>query len=129
VPSGTLGPVETPRRRLELGRIGEEAALARYLRAGYRELARNWRCPLGEIDLVLARGGTVVFCEVKARRGAGFGGPHDAVTWRKRRRLELLAQAYLAWAGIEPGEVRFDVASVTVDRAGRASLFVFEGAF
>ena len=61
--------------------------MAHYLRRGYRLLARNWTCPLGELDLVLARGSLIVFCEVKARSGAAFGGPYEAVTWKKQRKL------------------------------------------
>ncbi|HXF57330.1 MAG TPA: YraN family protein [Actinomycetota bacterium] len=117
----------------ELGRAGEEAALAHYLRSGYRLLARNWRCPLGEVDLVLARGPVVVFCEVKARRGSRLGGAHEAVTWRKQRKLRQLAEAFLASgaAGRDEGRavVRFDVASVTVRPDGRASVHLFEDAF
>jgi putative endonuclease len=63
------------------GRAGEEAALRVYARRGFRLLAQNWRCPLGEIDLVVERDGLLVFCEVKARSGAAFGGGFEAVTW------------------------------------------------
>jgi putative endonuclease len=112
-----------------LGRVGEDAALARYLAGGYRLVARNWRCRLGEIDLILARGGSLVLCEVKARRGSALGGPFDAVTWRKQGRLRRLALAFLTASGLAPDEVRFDVASVTVDQAGRSSVQLFEQAF
>src|SRR5262245_11324966 len=59
--------------RARRGRAGEDAAWSRYLELGYRLVARNWRCRLGEIDLLLARGRVLVVCEVKARRGAAFG--------------------------------------------------------
>jgi putative endonuclease len=112
----------------DLGRAGEDAALDRYRSAGYRLVARNWRCPLGELDLVVARGGTLVFCEVKTRRGGAFGGPHEAVTWRKQRKLRMLAEAFLHQARPQAAEIRFDVASVTVDEGGRHSVHVFEQA-
>ncbi len=75
-------------------------------------IARNWRCQYGEVDLIAALPGLVVFCEVKARRSAGFGGPEGAVDWRKQRRLRRLAAVWLAEQ--HPGwvEIRFDVASV-----------------
>ena len=112
------------------GRAGEDAALARYRSLGYTLVARNWRCPLGELDLVLARRALVVFCEVKTRRGHGFGGPFESVTWRKQRKLRALAVAFLEVAGPpEATEFRFDVASVTADGRGDASVFVYEGAF
>ena len=117
--------------RADLGRIGEEAALARYLELGYRLAARNWRCRLGELDLVVSHEDRdlIVFCEVKCRRGRSFGEPFEAVHQAKRRKLRDLAQAFLQ-AGRAPAEsVRFDVASVTVDGSGRARVHVFEDAF
>lgn len=118
-----------PLSRLELGHRGEAAALAYYRRAGYRVVARNWRCPLGEIDLVVTKGFLLVFCEVKARRGVRFGGPYEAVNWRKQRKLRMLAEAFLAEKGRQDSTVRFDVASVALDGRGNPSVFVFEDAF
>lgn len=115
-------------RRTAIGRTGEDAALAVYERRGFRLLARNWRCPLGELDLVLFRDGLIVFCEVKTRTGAAFGGGYDAVTWTKRRRLRKLADAFLAARHPRHRRVRFDVASVWLGRSG-ADVEVFEDAF
>ncbi|GBC87483.1 hypothetical protein HRbin12_01490 [bacterium HR12] len=114
--------------RVELGRAGEEAALEAYRRRGYALLARNWRCPLGELDLVLVREGLVVVCEVKTRAGSGFGGGHEAVTPAKRERIRRLAEAFLRGREPEPAAVRFDVASVRRTRAG-LSVELFEDAF
>lgn len=124
-PRPNLGRV---RARSELGRAGEEAAWQAYRRRGYRLLARNWRCPLGELDLVLARAGVVVVCEVKTRAGSGFGGGHEAVTAVKRERIRRLAEAFLAASGVDPPAVRFDVASVRRTRTGFA-VELFEDAF
>jgi putative endonuclease len=128
-PAATLLSME--RATIALGRAGEEAALAWYRSRGYALVARNWRCALGELDLVLARGADLVFCEVKARRGAAFGGPFEAVTGRKQRKLALLAEAFLASCGARPRSVRFDVASVLVDAGspGGLRVHVFEHAF
>ena len=125
----TLLPVSIPPRHLEIGRIGEAAALAQYRRAGFRVVARNWRCPLGEIDLVVRKDSLLVFCEVKSRRGSGLGGPYEAVHWKKQRKLRMLAEAFLAAKGDASSDVRFDVASVIVDGRGESSVFVFESAF
>jgi putative endonuclease len=116
-----------------IGRLGEDAALGQYTRAGYALVARNWRCRLGEIDLVLARGGTLVVCEVKTRRGGGYGAPFEAVDHRKRGKLRVLAEAFLVSESAAPAvamitEVRFDVASVTISGRG-ARVHVFEDAF
>src|SRR4051812_44226087 len=116
-------------RTVRLGAAGEDAALQQYRDRGFDVLARNWRCPLGELDLVLVRGGLVVFCEGKTRRGDGFGGGHEAVTWRKQGKLRRLGEAFLLAHRLVPAAVRFDVASVRA-RPGRApEVHVFEDAF
>jgi putative endonuclease len=121
--------VSVPPSRIDVGRTGEAATLAHYRGAGYRMIARNWRCPLGEIDLIFTKGPLVVFCEVKSRTGSALGGPFESVTWKKQRKLRMLAEAFLAASGMRPEEVRFDVASVTLDAGQRPSIFVFENAF
>ena len=115
-----------PRR--ERGGTGEDAALAVYVRRGYRLVARNWRCKLGELDLVLVRGDTLVFCEVKARRGSAFGGGYEAVTWRKQAKVRALAEAFLQERRDRPGAIRFDVASVALGPRG-PQVELFEDAF
>ncbi len=106
------------------GQFGENEAARWYLSHGYEVVARNWRCPQGEIDLVVSSPGVVVFCEVKARASAEFGGPQAAVDWRKQRQLRRLATLWLA--DHRPGavEVRFDVVAVT-----GARVEVIEAAF
>lgn len=111
-----------------MGTRGEDAAADAYLRRGYRIVARNWRCRLGELDLVAERRGVVVFCEVKSRRGDAYGGGYEAVTSRKQAKLRSLAEVFLQAAGARPGAIRFDVASVVV-RAERSTVEVFEDAF
>jgi putative endonuclease len=98
--------------RQALGAYGERLA-ARHLQArGLVLLDRNWRCPDGEIDLVLRDGDDIVFCEVKTRRGDRFGSPAEAVGQRKVRRLRQLAARWLAQSGVRPREIRFDVVEV-----------------
>jgi putative endonuclease len=98
------------------GRTGEAAAETAYARRGYRVVARNWRCRLGEIDLVLSRGDVLVFCEVKTRRGGGFGAGWEAVDARKQAKIRAVAQAFLLGADRHPASIRFDVASVRMRR-------------
>ncbi len=114
--------------RAIVGRAGEDAARATYARRGYRLVARNWRCRLGELDLVLARAGMLVFCEVKARRGVTFGGGYEAITWRKRAKVRSLAEAFIQETGARPSGVRFDVASVAFGPSG-PQVELFEDAF
>ena len=114
---------------LVVGRVGERAAEIAYVRRGYRVLGRNWRCGLGELDLVFARGDLVVFCEVKTRRGRRYGEPWQAVDARKQVRLRHLAQAFLIARALRPSSTRYDVASVLVAADGEATVRVFEDAF
>ena len=74
-------------RHLALGAAGEERAAAHLRRRGYRIVARNVRAGGVEIDVIARRGGTIVFVEVKTRRGRRLGPPEQAVDARKRARL------------------------------------------
>jgi putative endonuclease len=115
--------------RLELGALGEAAAARAYRGRAFRVLARNWRCPAGELDLVVTRGSLVVFCEVKTRAGASLGGGYEGVTPRKQRKLRQLAEIFLAQARLTPRGVRFDVASVSGSGHGPPRVEIFEDAF
>jgi putative endonuclease len=116
-------------RRRELGARGEDAVARWYTARGFTVLDRNWRVREGELDLVLHRGRTVVFCEVKTRRGDAFGTPFDAVTTAKQRRLRTLALRWLGEHECRAAAMRFDVAAVRVGPDGRAAIEVRPGAF
>ena len=93
--SSTPAPPEsTP--QLALARRGERLAARHLTSLGMVVLDRNWRCPHGEIDLVLRDGDDLVVCEVKTRSTTAYGDPLEAITWEKARRLRRLAAAYLA---------------------------------
>jgi len=111
------------------GRRGEDAAEVLYVRRGYRVLARNWRCRIGELDLVLARGDLLVVCEVKTRRGARFGAGYESVDAHKRHKVRAVTEVFLLQRLLHPHAIRFDVASVFVRPDGSASIEVFEDAF
>jgi putative endonuclease len=111
--------------RRTVGVTGEDLAAGWYEANGYEVLARNWRCRMGELDLILRKGRVIVFCEVKARTTNAFGAPVEAITHDKRARLRRLAARWLDEdAPMRPGEIRFDVCSVL---AGNVE--VLEGAF
>ena len=95
------------------------------LRQGYKVVDRNWRCSLGEIDLIVRRGRQLVIAEVKARRSDAFGVPAVAVGPAKQQRLRRLAACWLAEnrAG-RSVDVRFDVVAITGD-----DVDVYENAF
>lgn len=118
-----------PDRRAR-GRAGEEAAGHALAARGYRVLARNVRVGRGEIDLVCEHDGDIVFVEVKARRGAAFGTPAEAVTVRKQRGLLALAARYLGRTGRAHRTCRFDVVEVWLGAGGLpASVEVLRDAF
>ena len=111
------------RRRL-VGAAGEAAAAAHLLANGYEVLDSNWRCRIGELDLVAAKQGTLVFVEVRAKSAAAagrFGTPQESVDIRKRQKLRRLAEMYLQqMKGGAPARIRFDVIAVVVDPEGGA---------
>lgn len=101
--------------RSEFGREGEVLAERWLRRRGWRVLHRRFRSGHRDIDLVAERDGTVAFVEVKARHGGWFGGPLEAVNWKKRRELVRSASVWIDRHG-RVGEVyRFDVIGVLVE--------------
>jgi putative endonuclease len=108
----------TARQRIATGGYGEACA-ARYLVGlGMVVLDRNWRCELGEIDVVLRDGPVLVFCEVKTRATAAFGSPLEAVTPVKLARLRRLAARWMQEHRVWVEEVRIDLVGVQLDATG-----------
>lgn len=103
---------ETPTQAL--GRWGEDLAAQHCEAAGMTVLHRNWRCPVGELDIIAReKDATVVFVEVKTRSGVGYGEPIEAVSRRKSLKLRQLAIAYLAQDRPSgSSELRFDVIGI-----------------
>jgi putative endonuclease len=102
----------------QLGVRGEHLACAELERQGMRILERNWRCRLGEIDIVAAEadatGLTLVFCEVKCRSGLGFGHPLEAITYTKMRTLRQLAALWMREHRMKASSIRLDVIGVVL---------------
>ena len=94
------------------GRYGEDVAADHLQRQGFVVLARNWRCDVGEIDIVARDGDTLVVCEVKTRTSNAFGTPLEAITPTKANRLRRLAASWLRSHDVRPLEVRIDVVGV-----------------
>jgi putative endonuclease len=105
-----------------VGAYGERVAAAHLVAAGMVILERNWRCPAGEIDIVARDGDVLVFCEVKTRRGTGFGSPLEAVTAVKAARLRRLAAAWTADRGLHLPEIRIEHVGVLRPRRGAAEV-------
>ncbi len=106
------------RARIATGKLGEDVAARHLARGGYEILARNWRCSLGELDIVARDGDTLVFVEVRTLRSTRFGAPEESVDFTKRQKLSRLAACYLNRYGLHHLPARFDVAAVTLHPAG-----------
>lgn len=105
--------------RQGLGDAGERLARRQLEAAGYTCLAEQWRCPVGELDLVMRQDDVLVFVEVKVRRG-GLVEAEQAVTPAQQRRLLAAAQAYLiAHPAFQHLVWRIDLLGITLDREGR----------
>ncbi len=115
-------------RRQQLGKRGEDIAKEAVTEMGYEMVARNYRCPLGEVDLIARDGDTLVFIEIKTRRGKGLAGAKEAVGPRKRRQLSKVALYYMKKEGFLGQKARFDVVAVGLE-GGRARLEVIKDAF
>jgi putative endonuclease len=120
-----------------LGERGERLAAAHLERAGYTNLARNFRTRVGELDLVAADNRCLIFCEVKTRIAGtrrGPAGPLDAIGPRKRAQVRAMAREWLASSASSDRprrpELRFDAIGILVSRGGElVSLDHVEDAF
>lgn len=104
--------------RAGLGRAGEKQAERHLRRLGYRIVARNYRCPLGEIDLIALDQRTVVFVEVKTRADRQHADPQDAVNLGKQQRLLRTARYFIQQTDSQDRACRFDVIAITAEQAG-----------
>ncbi|MBW2610061.1 MAG: YraN family protein [Deltaproteobacteria bacterium] len=103
------------RERLDLGKLGEELALKKVKRLGYKCIARNYRCPLGEIDLIARDGDCLVFIEIKTRKGGSLNYAKEAITPRKKRQISKVALAYMKANNCCDVRSRFDVVAVNIE--------------
>ena len=99
------------RARQLLGKRGEELAANYLIEHGYRIIARNYRCQLGEIDIIARDRRVLVFIEVRSNSGPCFGLPQESVSTQKRVRLRRVAEYYLQYTRVRM-PVRFDVIGI-----------------
>ncbi len=112
-----------------LGRRGEDLAVQFLEQQGLVVLSRNWRCRVGELDVVATDSERLVVCEVKTRSGTWFGEPAEAVTWKKAARIHRVTQAWLAAHQVRWCEIRFDVLSVVAEPGRPVTVQHYEAAF
>jgi putative endonuclease len=116
------------RERLALGQLGEDLARKRLKDLGYRVLETNYRCALGEIDLIARDGDTLVFVEIKTRRNQPSSLAKEAVHKRKQGQLSKVALAYLKHKNLWGTKARFDVVAIGI-RDGKKEVEVIQDAF
>ena len=96
-----------------LGKEGERIAEAYLRKKGYRLVERNYRCPVGELDLVVLDRRVIVFVEVKTRTDERFGAPLESVDRRKQRKMIKAALFFLSRHRLHHREARFDVVGIS----------------
>jgi len=116
------------KENISLGKTSEEAAVKFLKNQGYRILARNYRCFLGEIDIIAKDKDTFCFIEVKSRSSDRFGLPQEAVSQNKRRRIIQTALVYLKEKNLLERKARFDVIALRHE-AGEISFDLIKNAF
>lgn len=100
--------------KISTGREGEQIAIAYLKKHGYRICETNFRCPLGEIDIIAWEQSELVFIEVKTRKSSQLGYPEQAVGIRKQKKLSQLALWYLQKKKRADTNARFDVIAITL---------------
>jgi len=98
------------------GKIGEEIAVKFLMKKGFKILRRNYRYGHGEIDIIAMDGDKLIFVEVKTRASDKFGQPEDSVTFKKRRQLRKIAEAFIQTSEVEFSECRFDVIGIVLKK-------------
>jgi len=114
--------------RLSLGKFGEDLAFKKIKGLGYKRIIRNYRCPLGEVDLIAIDGDTLVFIEVKTRKGRSLAYAKEAVNDKKRRQLSKVALFYMKSNKLNEVRARFDVVAVSL-AGGEQQVEVIRNAF
>jgi len=115
-------------KRQKFGEKGEELAVRRLKKSGYKIIETNYRNPLGEIDIIAKEGDTIVFVEVKSRRSIRFGNPKQAITVRKQKKISMVALCYLKATGQGAARARFDVVTV-ISNQDKPQVEIIKNAF
>lgn len=95
----------------QLGKSGEELAIAYYEKQNCTILETNWRFGHLEVDVIAENGDTIIFCEVKTRSSVSFGEPESFVTYQKQKNIIKAANCYVLRKNINK-DVRFDIISI-----------------
>lgn len=114
--------------KTEIGKKGEEMAVAYLRKRGFKILATNWHFHHLEIDIVAQDKDEIVFVEVKTRTSAAFGNPEESISPQKIKRIIDAAEAYILKHDIDQ-DARFDVMAIILPEDAAPELDYFEDAF
>lgn len=113
-----------------IGKIGEDIAIRFLKKKGYKILYRNWRCKLGEVDIVAQEKDFLVFAEIKTRRSLSFGPGFSSVNYTKQHTLIKLGQVFLKRYGLTNRPCRIDVVSINLNENNKpADIKLIKDAF
>lgn len=103
---------------IETGKEGEKIAAVYLKKKGYRIIEQNYRCPIGEIDIVARDKNELVFVEVKTRKSVSLGYPEQAVGFKKQKKISNLAMWYLLEKKLIESRARFDIVAILMLPSG-----------
>ncbi|NBI29557.1 YraN family protein [Chengkuizengella marina] len=112
-------------QRLKIGQIGEQLAV-KYLKSNnYHIIETNWRCKLGEIDIIAYKKDTLVLLEVRTRRDTGrFGTPQESIDYKKQNKVRSASQVFLLQNNKLNAKIRFDAICILLNKKGDTLLSI-----
>ncbi len=114
--------------RLQTGKLGEDIAVDFLNNSGYKIIERNFRCELGEIDIIALDKNILAFVEVRTKKTSSFCTPQETVTFSKQKKLQKLSLYYLTKKQIKNKDCRFDVVAIDLSK-GKNGIELFKNAF
>jgi len=106
------------KKRISLGKKGEEIAVSYLKSLEYRIIERNYKCKFGEIDIIASDKKTLSFVEVKTRSSLNYGHPYHGVDRRKQHQISKVALSYLNKNNLQNMDARFDVLAIHISQEG-----------
>ena len=113
----------------EIGNIGEEMAVKKLKKLGYKIIGRNFSAKCGEIDIIAKDGEYLVFVEVRLRSRSDYGKAAETVDKYKQRKIIKTAELYMLKTGCSFAPSRFDVGAISADDTGKYEIEVIKDAF
>jgi putative endonuclease len=114
---------------LELGERGENEACNYLKKMGYQIVEKDFRCKIGQIDIIARDDNTLCFVEVKCRSSYSFGKPEEAITWRKKQRIKKISEYYMLRKRITNADIRYDAVTIYEPNNDKRQISLIKNAF